>query len=130
MISAADVVGAMLGMLFLTLGLAAGAAVPLRSERHDRTLLWFSIFAFLYGLRLIARSDLVHAVGPISAGPWHVTANVITYVILIVAALLASAALAGGPRRVLRYVWMIDLAGAVVALAWDIAVGRSGGAMP
>jgi len=130
MISAADVVGAMLGMLFLTLGLAAGAAVPLRSERHDRTLLWFSIFAFLYGLRLIARSDLVHAVGPISAGPWHVTANVITYVILIVAALLASAALAGGPRRVLRYVWMIDLAGAVVALAWDIAVGRSGAAMP
>jgi sigma-B regulation protein RsbU (phosphoserine phosphatase) len=130
MISAADLTGAMLGMLFLTLGLAAGAAVPLRSVRHDRTLLWFSFFTFLYGLRLIARSDLVHEVGSVPIGAWHVTADVITYVILIVAALLASSALASGPRRVLRYVWMIDLAGALVAIAWDTAVGRSGASMP
>jgi sigma-B regulation protein RsbU (phosphoserine phosphatase) len=130
MISAADLTGAMLGMLFLTLGLAAGAAVPLRSARHDRTLLWFSVFTFLYGLRLIARSDLVHEVGSVSIGAWHVTADVITYVILTVAALLASSALANGPRRVLRYVWMIDLVGAFVAIGWDIAVGRSGAAMP
>ena len=130
MISAADLVGAMLGMLFLTLGLAAGAAVPLRTVRHDRTLLWFSIFTFLYGLRLIARSDLVHAVGPVSAAAWHATADVITYVILIVAALLASAALAAGPRRVLRNMWILNLAGAFVAIAWDIAVGHSGAAMP
>src|SRR5262245_36203161 len=130
MISAADLTGAMLGMLFLTLGLAAGAAIPLRTVRSDRTLLWFSIFTFLYGVRLIARSDVVHAVGPVPTGAWHATADVITYVILIVAALLASAALASGPRRILRYVWMIDLVGAFVAIAWDIAAGRSGAAMP
>jgi hypothetical protein len=59
-----------------------------------------------------------------------VTADVtITYVILVVAALLASAALAGGWRGVLRYVWMIDLVGAVTALALDLAVGRLGAAM-
>lgn len=130
MISAADLTGAMLGMLFLTLGLATGAAVPLRMVRHDRTLLWFSIFTFLYGLRLIGRSEIVQAVGLLATETWHVTADLITYVILVVAALLASAALAGGPRRVLRFVWMIDLAGAVVAIAWDIAAGRSGAAMP
>jgi hypothetical protein len=62
MMSAADLVGAMLGMLFLTLGLAAGAAAAVRTVRHDRTLLWFGVFTFLYGLRLIARSDLVQAV--------------------------------------------------------------------
>ena len=130
MISAADLTGAMLGMLFLTLGLATGAAVPLRTVRQDRTLLWFSLFTFLYGVRLIARSDLIHAVGVVSTRTWHVTADVITYLILIVAALLASAALAAGPRRVLRYVSMIDVAGALVAIAWDIAAGRSGAAMP
>lgn len=130
MISAADVVGAMLGMLFLSLGLAAGAAAALRSVRHDRTLLWFSLFAFLYGLRLMARSDVVQTVAPVSEETWHVAADVITYVILAVGALLGSAALAGGWRNVLRYVWMVDLAGAFVAIAWDLAVGRSGAAMP
>ena len=130
MVSAADLVGAMLGMLFLTLGLAAGAATALRSARHDRTLLWFSLFSFLYGLRLITRSDIVHSVTPIPPAAWHVTADVITYVILAVAALLASAALAGGWRNVLRYVWMVDLAGAAVAMTWDLVAGRSGAAMP
>jgi len=129
-ISAADLVGAMLGMLFLTLGLATGAAAALRSVRRDRTLLWFSFFTFLYGLRLIARSDLVQAVVLASAGAWHATEHVITYVILTVAALLASSALSEGWRRILRYVWMIDLAGAFVAVAWDIAVGRAGAAIP
>jgi sigma-B regulation protein RsbU (phosphoserine phosphatase) len=130
MISAADLAGAMLGMLFLTLGLSAGAAAALRTARHDRTLLWFSVFAFLYGLRLIARSDVVQAVFLVSKGTWHAASDVITYVILVVAALLASAALAGGRRGVLRYVWMLDLVGAFVAVAWDIGVGRSGAAMP
>jgi sigma-B regulation protein RsbU (phosphoserine phosphatase) len=130
MISAADLIGAMLGMLFLTLGLAAGGAAALRTVRHDRTLLWFSVFTFLYGLRLIARSKAVQTVGPLSAETWHVTADVITYVILVVAALLASAALARGWRSILRYVWMIDLAGAFVAIGWALAVRRSGAAMP
>jgi phosphoserine phosphatase RsbU/P len=129
MISAADLVGAMLGVLFLTLGLAAGAAAALRTVRHDRTLLWFSLFAFLYGLRLIARSDVVQTVAPGSTGTWDVAGDVITYVILVVAAQLASAALAGGWRGVLRYVWMIDVAGALVAMMWDLGVHRSGAAM-
>ena len=129
MISAADLFGAMLGMLFLTLGLAAGAAAALRTVRHDRTLLWFSLFTFLYGLRLIARSTIVQTVGPVPAATWIVTGDVITYLILVVAALLASAALARG-WRILRYLWMIDVAGAFIAIAWDLAVRRSGAAMP
>jgi sigma-B regulation protein RsbU (phosphoserine phosphatase) len=120
----------MLGMLFLTLGLAAGAAAALRTVRHDRTLLWFGVFTFLYGLRLIARSDVVQAVALVSKGTWHAAADVITYVILVVAVLVASAALAGGRRGILRYVWMLDLVGAFVAIAWDIGVARSGAAMP
>jgi hypothetical protein len=51
-------------------------------------------------------------------------------VILVAAALLASAALADGRRGVLRYLWMIDLAGAAAAIAWDVAAGRTGAAMP
>lgn len=130
MISAADLIGAMLGMLFLTLGLAAGVAAALRSARHDRTLLWFSVFAFFYGLRLITRSDAVQDVATVSVTTWHVADDLITYVILVVAALLASAALAGGWRNVLRYLWRVDLAGLFVEIAWVLAVRRSGAAMP
>jgi hypothetical protein len=116
MISAPDLVGAMLGMLFLTLGLAAGAATALRSVRHDRTLLWFSVFSFLYGLRLITRSDIVRGVTSVPIPAWDVAGDVITYIILAVGALLASAALTGGWRNVLRYVWIVDLAGAFLAM--------------
>lgn len=130
MISLAGLVGAMLGMLYVTLGLAAGAAAAVRSVRNDRTLLWFGIFTFLYGLRLIARNALVQTVLPMSTGNWHAMADVITYVILIVAALLAATVLAGGHRGILRYVWRIDAAGAIVEITWDVVVGRSGAAMP
>src|SRR4029079_12053706 len=115
--------------LLVTVAPAGGAAAAVRSVRQDRTLLWFGVFAFLYGLRLITRSHLVQAVVPVSTENWQAAENVITCVILVVGALLASAALAGGRRGVLRYVWMIDLAGAVVAIAWDIAVSRSGAEM-
>jgi sigma-B regulation protein RsbU (phosphoserine phosphatase) len=130
MISLAGLVSAMLGTLYLTLGLAAGAAAAVRSVRRDRTLLWFALFSFLYGLRLTARSALVQAVVPLSPGNWHALADVITYVILVVAALLAAAALADDQHRILRSVWKIDIVGAVVEIVWDLGVGRFGAAMP
>ena len=130
MIPAADLLGTMLGTLFLTLGLTAGAAAAVRSARQDRTLLWFGVFTFLYGLRLIVRSHLVQAVVSLPKRACDTTADVITYVILVAAALLASAALGGGRRGYLRYLWMIDLAGAATAIAWDVAAGRTGAAMP
>ncbi|HEY7059099.1 MAG TPA: PP2C family protein-serine/threonine phosphatase [Vicinamibacterales bacterium] len=130
MISAADLAGAMLGMLFLTLGLAAIGAAALRAVRQDRTLLWFGVFTLLYGLRLIARSYLVHLVTPLSIESWRVAENVMTYIILVPVALLASEALASGPRDVLRYLWMIDLVCAFLAITWDAVVGQSAAAMP
>ena len=55
----------------------------------------------------------------------------ITYVILARgrAARVRGASQVGG-AAFCRYVWMIDLAGAMVAIAWDIAAGHSGTAMP
>ena len=70
MISAADLIGAMLGTLYVTLGLAATAAAALRSARRDRTLLWFGLFTALYGARLIGRSHVVHSVAPFSMTAW------------------------------------------------------------
>ena len=118
MISGADLTGAMLGMLFVTLGLAASGAAAIRSVRHDRTLLWFGVFTLLYGLRLISRSDVVQLVVPLTI--WHTAEDVITYVILVAGALVASAALGGVLRGFLRYVWMVD----------SVAVHRDSGGTP
>ena len=125
----ADLADVMLGTLFLTLGLAAGAAATLRAARRDRLMLWFGAFTALYGLRLIVRSPAVQETLPMSAAPWRTLGDLITYVILVPGALLASAALADGPKSPLRLLWRVNLACALVAIAWDIAAGRTGAAM-
>ena len=124
-----DLANGMLGTLFLTLGLAASAATTLRASRRDRALLWFGAFTALYGLRLIVRSHAIQGILPMSAATSRTLGDLITYVILVPGALLASAALAEGPKSPLRLVWRVNLACALIAIAWDIAAGRTGAAM-
>jgi phosphoserine phosphatase RsbU/P len=130
MISAADLLGAMLGTLFLTLGLAATAAAAFRTARRDRTLLWFGIFTALYGVRLAGRSHAVHLVFPFEMSAWQTERDWITYLILVPAALLASSVLDTGWRGALRALWIADLVAAAGCIIWDAAAGRSGAAMP
>ena len=119
----------MLGTLFLALGLAAGVAAAFRSARRDRALLWFGVFTALYGLRLIVRSDTVQTEFPFPATTWDAIEALITYVILVPAALLAASAATPDLRGLLRHLWRVNLACAVVASVWDIAAGRPGAAM-
>jgi phosphoserine phosphatase RsbU/P len=127
--TAADLAGAMLGTLFLTLGVAAAVAATLRAARRDRALLWFGAFTALYGLRLIVRSHSIHDTLPTSAATWRTLEDLMTYVILVPAALLASSALATGPKSRLRLLWRVNFACALIAIVWDVAAARSGAAM-
>ena len=127
--SAADLIGAMLGTLFVALGLAAVAAAAFRSARRDRALLWFGVFTALYGLRLIARSDSVQTEFTLSHTFWESLISFLTYVILVPAALLTSSAQGPGSKSVWRLMWRVDLAGALLALAWDAAARHPGAAM-
>src|ERR1700709_850451 len=107
----------MLGTLFLTLGLAAAAAATLRADRRERALLWFGVFTALYGARLIARSRVVLETFTVAASSWRVIETVITYGILVPAALLGASAMTK-QRRLLRYLWRADLLCAVIAIVW------------
>src|SRR5262245_51079523 len=53
-----DAIGVALGIVFLTLGLAASANV-LRRRTTDPTLLWFGLFSLLFGLRQLALAPTV-----------------------------------------------------------------------
>jgi sigma-B regulation protein RsbU (phosphoserine phosphatase) len=128
--AAAELIGAMLGTLFLTLGLAATGAATLRAERRDRALLWFGIATALYGLRLIVRSETVRAIGTIAPVSWNTVEHVLTYIILVPGALLVESALPTERRDVLRLMWRANLVSAAAAIALDAWIGRSGAAMP
>lgn len=128
--AAAELIGAMLGTLFLALGLAATVAATLRAERRDHALLWFGIAAALYGLRLIVRGETVHDVTTMSAVSWNTVEHVLTYVILVPGALLAESALPTRRRDVLRLMWRANLVSAVASMAFDLWIGRSSAAMP
>jgi len=128
--SAADLIGVALGMLYLTLGLAAtAAAAAFRSERRNRSLVWFGVFTALYGIRLIARSDAVHRVTPFMATSWSWVEVLVTYSILVPAALLAASALGAGWRKVRGQLWLVNAVAAACSIAWDAAAGRPGAAM-
>lgn len=129
MISAADLLNAMLGTLFLTLGLAATAASAFRTARQDRTLLWFGLFTALYGARLVGRSHAVHEGLPLSQGTWQIERDVITYVILVPGVLLTASVLDREWRRVLQALWIVVAVAAAGCIAWDIVAGRSGASM-
>src|SRR5688572_8559057 len=128
--AAAELIGAMLGTLFLTLGVAAAVAATLRAERRDRALLWFGIVTAVYGLRLIVRSESVHDVTTMSRGSWNTVEHFLTYIILVPGALLAESALPTRRRDVLRLMWRANLVYAVASVTFDLWIGRSGAAMP
>jgi phosphoserine phosphatase RsbU/P len=127
--NASDVVGALLGTLFITLGLAAIGGAHLRSDTRDRSLIWFGVFTLLYGVRLTARSDVIDATMGLPQIIWDYIDVSITYVIFVPAVLLNLAIFGPGPRDVLRHLWKLDLLFAVAAITWDLSSGRPGRAM-
>jgi sigma-B regulation protein RsbU (phosphoserine phosphatase) len=127
--SAADVVGALLGTIFLTLGLAAIGGAHLRADRRELTLIWFGLFTLLYGVRLLARSAVIDATIAWDRAVWHYIDASITYAIFVPAVLLTRAIFGPGPHGVLSYLWKLDLLFAIAATAWDLTANQPGRAM-
>jgi sigma-B regulation protein RsbU (phosphoserine phosphatase) len=119
----ADALRLGLCVLHIVAGLAA-AAVYLRSMRGaESTLPWFGLFSFLYGLRLLARTDTFPLF--FSAPPlfWRHVAAAITYVILIPGLLLLRAAFPAWRRH---FGWAAAFVGAfaVAAVLSDAVLRR------
>jgi phosphoserine phosphatase RsbU/P len=129
-LSIAEIVGAALGTTFAVLGLASIALAGLRSNKPDRSLIWFGTFTALYGIRLIARSDAVHSVLPFTPTVWDTLDTVITYIILTPLALLFWSIFGSEWPTLLRRLWQADLVYGIAATAWDLIRARSGEAMP
>ena len=54
-----DAAGIALGVLFVAIGLLGMALFRLRARGKDPALLWFGVFALLFGVRMLALADTV-----------------------------------------------------------------------
>jgi phosphoserine phosphatase RsbU/P len=111
------------GMLLLVIGLVAAGASQLLRRGDTRVLLWFGLFAALYGARILADSYLPRAAGmsvdlASYAGAW------ITYVITIPGWALARRLIGDGWRGSLRWQLAAFLLFAPTAIASDLILRR------
>jgi phosphoserine phosphatase RsbU/P len=120
-----DIEHVAVGAVLMIIGLACIAVSRLRVRGNAAALLWFGLFALLYGLRLIMESGLplVLGVSLISAG---YVKSCITYIIPLPAWQMARALLGDGWKSTLRWQVVAFAAFAPIGIISDIVQRRSG----
>ena len=113
LMSRGDVASLMLGGVFVFIGLGACAIAAVR-RRRVQILLWFGIFALMYGGRMLAQVPGGYTLLPQSlSGTRPYLIAIITYLIIIPALMFWHELSLGNLRRVLKYT--VVVAGAVGA---------------
>src|SRR4051794_35308751 len=119
-----DVGAIMLGSVLLFIGLATLGIVALRRRSGDRTLIWFGLFAALYGARIMAQMGSVFYLLPQSVWYWRPFVIVfITYIIGLPALLFWFEFSQGLLRRVLRFVLVFAAAFSATAISVALLTG-------
>ena len=119
----ADALSLALGVLLIAVALAAFAVYARPIHRKEPSLAWFGLFAFLYGLRLLARTDAFPLLFGAAPAFWRHLISAITYVVPIPGVLFLRATFPAW-RRPLG--WMAGFLGAFAACALtaDAMLGR------
>lgn len=107
-----DIPGVVLGILLLAAGLGAVALFRLRARGKDPAVLWFGIFAGLYGLRLLVVTGVVpFLAAPMPRRYWDYVESAITYIILLPGLLFAREILPSWRRK---FRWPLRLVAALI----------------
>jgi sigma-B regulation protein RsbU (phosphoserine phosphatase) len=119
----ADALHLGLGLLLLAAGVAAVAVYARTLRRKEPSLPWFGLFAFLYGLRLLSRTDTFPLFFNLPPAFWDYLGSAITYLIPLPAVLFLRAAFPRW-RRPLGWAAIFLAAFATCALAADAVLQR------
>lgn len=119
-----DLAAPVIGSLFVAIGVAAAAAALSSRPTINRSAAWFALFCGLYGLRLLARSELVHAVTGWPDQGFAYAAAWITYAILVPATLFVDSLVGPGKYPALRRTWQTLAVVATVAMLTEAIVRR------
>lgn len=119
----ADLEDVAVGAVLIVIGIAAAAISRVRRSANASALLWFGVFAALYGLRLIADSSLMLLLG---ASTLHMeyAETWITYVISIPGWLMARSLIGDGWRGSLRWQVLAFAVFAPVAIVTGLLLGE------
>ncbi len=118
--SAGDLVGAILGALFVAIGLAAAAAALSARPRRVRAGLWFGVFCLLYGIRLEARSGLIQSLTQWPETSLQYANAFLTYAMLVPAGLFVEALVGPGRHQLVRRMWQATCVYAPAAMVNDL----------
>ncbi len=112
-----------IGVTLVVIGLVSFGASQLRRRGDTRALLWFGVFAALYGARLLAHSYLPLALG-ITTRQIAFAGSFITYVITIPGWALAWHLIGEGWKSTLRLQVYAFAALATIGIVTDLVTGR------
>lgn len=115
----ADLEDVIVGMILIVIGLASIAISRMRRSANASTLLWFGIFAALYGLRLVVDGYFLLLLGA-STQSVRYAESWISYVISVPGWMLARKLIGDGWKSSLRWqVWVFAIF-APIAIASDV----------
>lgn len=117
-----DIGNFVLSFFVLLVGLAALAVHALRRKWGERSLLWFGLFAALYGLRGLSDRSIIHAL--IEAPPlvWQYIHSVISNIIITPALLFFEQVYGKGWKSTLRWLIWAQAAWGAASIITNFAV--------
>jgi phosphoserine phosphatase RsbU/P len=121
---ATELTEAVVGSLFVAIGLAAAVGGLSARPRRELTAIWFGLFCLLYGIRLGARSALIEVVSSLRPEILQYTDAFITYAILIPAGLFTESLTGPGWHQLVRRTWQASCGYALWGVLNDLARGE------
>jgi sigma-B regulation protein RsbU (phosphoserine phosphatase) len=104
-------------------GVAASAGHFMRPDRRQRLLLWFGLFALIYGVRMFFKQPLVSALG-VDRTPAAWVESTLNYLILIPSLLFAQELYGPGWRGAFKWITVAFAFYAAGALVADVIAGK------
>jgi hypothetical protein len=124
-----ELVGGAVGSTLTFLGASAIVVWLLRRRSSDRLLLFFGMWCWLYGARLIVSQPFVRASVGGSTLMWSYLVAFATYTINVPGGLFVEAQIGAGWKASVRRIWQILAVYAIVAIVFDLVAVRPSAAM-
>jgi sigma-B regulation protein RsbU (phosphoserine phosphatase) len=118
-----DLADVLISGLFLALGLAAIGVAAWRSRSTSRPLVYFGLLSALYGLRLMADTQILPTLAGISPQICNYIVAFVTYVIPVPATLFLLDLIGPGVASSIRWMLRFEIVYAAVTIAIDLARG-------
>jgi phosphoserine phosphatase RsbU/P len=113
-----------IGVAILTFGLAGLTLFVFRRKTGDRSLLYFSLFSFLYAIRLIFRQRLIHTAIPVSQAFWNYSDLLIDNFIVLPLTLFLIEVVEARWKRFMR--WVLAFQAAFASMRFALQVAHAG----